>query len=86
MNVVAQVFAGLTAVMLLVVGVLEIACHGDQRLHSIFLIRPQDVRAVGGQRRRLQPVLRRGSEHRLSLSALGESIPPAIALAAMLLT
>ena len=46
MNVLSQVFAGATAVALLGVGVLEIFFHGDRRFHSLFLIEPEDVRAV----------------------------------------
>ncbi|MDZ7822775.1 MAG: DUF1304 family protein [Ahrensia sp.] len=35
-----------TALALISVGLLEIFRHGDQRLHRIFLIEPDDVRAV----------------------------------------
>lgn len=46
MNVLSQIFAGVTAVALLGVGVLEIFFHGDRRFHSLFLIEPEDVRSV----------------------------------------
>lgn len=46
MNVLTQILAGLTAVGLLVMGVLEITRHGDPRMHRLLLIEPQDVPAV----------------------------------------
>ncbi|GAA3284791.1 DUF1304 family protein [Paenarthrobacter aurescens] len=46
MNLLSQVLAGATGLALISVGVLEIFFHGDQRFHRIFLIRPDDVRAV----------------------------------------
>ncbi|MEV4953759.1 MULTISPECIES: DUF1304 family protein [Paenarthrobacter] len=46
MNLLSQVLAGATALALISVGLMEIFRHGDQRLHRIFLIEPQDVRAV----------------------------------------
>lgn len=46
MNLLSQIFAGGTALALISVGLLEIFRHGDQRLHRIFLIEPDDVRAV----------------------------------------
>ncbi|MEV7607508.1 DUF1304 family protein [Paenarthrobacter sp. NPDC089322] len=46
MNLLSQIFAGGTALALISVGVLEIFFHGDQRLHRIFLIKPDNVRAV----------------------------------------
>lgn len=46
MNVLSQVFAGVAAVGLFSVGILEIFFHGDQRLHRLFLIEPEDVRGV----------------------------------------
>ena len=46
MNVLSQILAGSTGLALISVGILEIFFHGDQRFHRIFLIRPDDVRAV----------------------------------------
>ncbi|KUM35223.1 DUF1304 family protein [Arthrobacter sp. EpRS71] len=46
MNLLSQILAGATGLALISVGVLEIFFHGDQRFHRIFLIRPDDVRAV----------------------------------------
>lgn len=46
MNALTQIFAGLTAVVLIAVGMLEIFFHGDRRLYRIFLIKPEDVAAV----------------------------------------
>jgi putative membrane protein len=46
MNVLSQIFAGVTALALFAVGMLEIFFHGDRRFHSLFLIEPDDVRAV----------------------------------------
>ncbi|ABM08541.1 DUF1304 family protein [Paenarthrobacter aurescens] len=46
MNLLSQIFAGGTALALISVGLLEIFRHGDQRLHRIFLIEPDDVLAV----------------------------------------
>ena len=46
MNVLTQILAGLTAVGLLVMGVLEITRHGDPRMHRLLLIEPEDVPAV----------------------------------------
>ncbi|QSZ50235.1 DUF1304 family protein [Arthrobacter sp. D5-1] len=46
MNVLSQILAGSTSLALISVGILEIFFHGDQRFHRIFLIRPEDVRAV----------------------------------------
>ncbi|MFI2564638.1 DUF1304 family protein [Paenarthrobacter sp. NPDC018779] len=46
MNLVSQILAGVTALTLIGVGVLEVFFHGDQRFHRIFLIKPEDVRAV----------------------------------------
>ena len=46
MNLLSQVFAGLTALVIIAVGVLEIFFHGDRRFYRIFLIEPEDVRAV----------------------------------------
>ncbi|HEX5857075.1 MAG TPA: DUF1304 family protein [Microbacterium sp.] len=46
MNILSQVFAGLTAVVLTGVGILEIFFHGNQRFHSLFLIEEEDVPAV----------------------------------------
>ena len=46
MNVLTQILAGLTAVGLLVMGVLEITRHGDPRMHRLLLIAPEDVPAV----------------------------------------
>jgi putative membrane protein len=46
MNVLSQIFAAVTAVALLGVGILEIFFHSDRRFHSLFLIEPDDVRAV----------------------------------------
>ena len=46
MNVVSQVLAGVTALALIVVGVLEIFFHGDRRFYRLFLIEPDEVPAV----------------------------------------
>lgn len=46
MNLLSQIFAGATALALIVVGLLEIFSHGDRRLYRIFLINPEDVPAV----------------------------------------
>ena len=46
MNAVSQVLAGVTALALIIVGVLEIFFHGDRRFHRLFLIEPGDVAAV----------------------------------------
>lgn len=46
MNLLSQILAGATGLALISVGVLEIFFHGDQRFHRIFLIRPDEVRAV----------------------------------------
>lgn len=47
MSGVVQVFAGLFAVALLVVGLLEITQYRNPRLYSIFVIEPEDYDAVG---------------------------------------
>ncbi|WP_458108090.1 DUF1304 domain-containing protein [Arthrobacter sp. R3-55] len=46
MNLLSQVLAGATALALIIVGLMEIFRHGDQRLHRFFLIEPGDVRAA----------------------------------------
>lgn len=46
MNLLSQILAGMSGVALLIIGPLEILRHGDQRLHSLFLIAPEDVPAV----------------------------------------
>ena len=46
MNLLSQIFAGATALALIVVGLLEIFAHGDRRFYRIFLIKPEDVQAV----------------------------------------
>lgn len=46
MNLLSQIFAGSTGLALISVGMLEIFFHGDRRFYKIFLIRPEDVRAV----------------------------------------
>ena len=46
MNLLSQILAGMTGVALLIIGPLEILRHGDQRLHPLFLIAPEDVPAV----------------------------------------
>jgi putative membrane protein len=46
MNLLSQIFASATAAALIGVGILEIFFHGDRRFYSLFLIEPQDVRAV----------------------------------------
>ncbi|MCT9871992.1 DUF1304 domain-containing protein [Paenarthrobacter sp. OM7] len=46
MNLLSQILAGSTGLALITVGILEIFFHGDQRFYRIFLIRPEDVRAV----------------------------------------
>jgi putative membrane protein len=46
MNLLSQIFAGATALALIVVGLLEILSHGDRRFYRIFLIKPEDVPAV----------------------------------------
>ncbi|WP_062520436.1 DUF1304 family protein [Demequina silvatica] len=46
MSVLSQVFAGATALALIVVGLIEILRHGDQRFHRILLIALEDVPAV----------------------------------------
>lgn len=46
MNLLSQIFAGATGVVLIAVGMLEIFFHGDRRLYRLFLIKPEDVQAV----------------------------------------
>jgi uncharacterized membrane protein len=46
MNLVTQIAAGLYAVILVVIGVLEIFFHANQRFHSLFLVERGDERAV----------------------------------------
>ena len=46
MNLWSQIFAGATALALFVVGLLEIFAHGNGRLYPIFLIKPEEVKAV----------------------------------------
>ena len=46
MNIVTQVAAGLYAVTLLAVGLVEIFFHGDQRFRSIFYVEPGTEGAV----------------------------------------
>lgn len=46
MNVISQVIAGLTALALIGIGVLEIFFHSDRRFYRLFLIEPHDVPAV----------------------------------------
>lgn len=46
MNAVAQVLAVLVGVLVISVGVLEAFFYRDQRFYSMFLIRPEDQRAV----------------------------------------
>jgi len=46
MNLLSQIFAGMTALALLTVGPLEIFFHGDRRFYRLFLIKPSDVAAV----------------------------------------
>ncbi len=46
MNLLSQIFAGITALALIAVGPLEIFFHGDRRFYRIFLVKPEDVAAV----------------------------------------
>lgn len=46
MNLLSQIITGLTAVALISMGTLEIFFHRDQRFYRLFLIKPEDVRAV----------------------------------------
>ena len=46
MSVLVQVLAVITALVLIAVGLLEAFRYKDQRLHAIFLIKPEDTDAV----------------------------------------
>ena len=46
MSVLVQVLAVITGVVLIAVGLLEAFRYKDQRLHPIFLIKPEDTAAV----------------------------------------
>jgi len=46
MNLVSQIIAGATALVLIGVGLLEIFFHGNRRFYWLFLIKPEDVAAV----------------------------------------
>lgn len=46
MNLVSQIFAGVTAAAGIGMGLLEIFRHGDRRMYRLLLIEPHDVPAV----------------------------------------